>query len=186
MGCAVDQILNQCLVFRMNSLKDQLYSRLRLSIEFKDPKGLFRPEDFSARNTPAETSGMAESLRFGEERSTSPQFVSQMFLLSHIDRGSNHVLEFSVIENGNTDASNMTNVAVRPHDAFRNVEPRVFRKTLFYGSRHELAVFKVDERQILFDSRRFHLRIESVDLKQLTRPKIKETGWVKCPTSHMS
>src|SRR5579863_10313625 len=57
----------------MHSLKCQADRWLSRSIEFKDVVGPVRQVDLSARNTPAETAGLADPLALSQERFAAPQ-----------------------------------------------------------------------------------------------------------------
>src|SRR5260370_21785741 len=67
LGRPVDSLLHELSVVRMNALQCQLQCRLNRSIIFKDIVGFLRPVDFSARNVPAETTGVAYALPFSQE-----------------------------------------------------------------------------------------------------------------------
>src|SRR6266853_2277975 len=73
LGCAVECLLHELSVVGMNSLRYQLRCRLKRLIILKDLVGFFRPEDFSVRNVPAETAGVAQFLRFRQVSFTPPQ-----------------------------------------------------------------------------------------------------------------
>src|SRR6267154_5056322 len=73
LGRAVESLLREISVVRMNSLQYQLQCRLNRSIVFKDIVGFIRPEDFSTRNVKAEAACVAQFLRFRQVSFTPPQ-----------------------------------------------------------------------------------------------------------------
>src|SRR5260370_22097840 len=87
--CALDQVVDQCFVFRMNSLNRQLQGRLCLSVVVIDPEGLVRPEDLPAPYPPPETSRVTKSLRLGQVRVPAPQLLRQLLLLGNVHRAAN-------------------------------------------------------------------------------------------------
>src|SRR5713226_9227475 len=50
----------------MNALENDLNGRFDGLVILEDAKGFLRPEDFAARNTPAEAAGAAQRLRFSQ------------------------------------------------------------------------------------------------------------------------
>ncbi len=53
--CAIEGLLHEGAVVRMNSLEDPLEGRPGRSVEANDSIGFVRPVDFSAGKTPTET-----------------------------------------------------------------------------------------------------------------------------------
>src|SRR5712691_3255407 len=72
-GNPIDQLLKGRSVFRVGSLDYHGNGSLLLRRVFKNSKGLARPVDFSARDIPAETAGVAQTLRFSQVSFASPQ-----------------------------------------------------------------------------------------------------------------
>src|ERR1700752_3432114 len=75
----VESLLHAISVARMNSLKYRLHRRLNRSISFKDVEGFLRPVNFPVENTPAETSGVAQFLRFSQVSFTASQLLFRLF-----------------------------------------------------------------------------------------------------------
>src|SRR5260370_3600533 len=66
-GRAVESLLHAISVVGMNSPEYQLQRGLHRSIVLKDVVGFLRPVDFSTRNVPAETAGVAYALPLSQE-----------------------------------------------------------------------------------------------------------------------
>src|SRR6516164_5048913 len=149
----------------MRSLKNSLDGRLRLSVIFEYPEGLVRPYDFSTRNAPAETSRVAQSLRFCKVSLAALQLLSQKLLFSHIHCGSEKPLENFVFENRNTHTSNIAKFAVGSNDSLLHIAAATLCVHSSYGLCHGLAVFRVNAGEILIKCRGPLLWVEAVDLK---------------------
>src|SRR6266851_739799 len=63
---ARDGLFHQSGVLRMNAPENELNGRFDGPVVLEDAKGFLRPEDFAARNTPAEAAGAAQRLRFSQ------------------------------------------------------------------------------------------------------------------------
>ena len=85
-GRAVESLLDEIPVVGMSSLQYQLQCRLGRSIVLKDLVGFLRPVNLSARNIPAEASGRADALPFGQESFAALQIGIQAGILQR-DRG---------------------------------------------------------------------------------------------------
>src|SRR5882762_4323305 len=70
---ALERLLKKIFVLRMRLLDDSCDVRWTRRVKSKDPKGLRRPVDLSGYSIPAETAGVAQSLRFGHVSLASPQ-----------------------------------------------------------------------------------------------------------------
>src|SRR5260370_5758201 len=66
-GRVVESLPNAISIVGMNSLKCLVERWLGRSIVLKDGVGPVRPVDLSARNTPAETAGLADPLALSQE-----------------------------------------------------------------------------------------------------------------------
>src|ERR1700681_4181999 len=85
-GRPVESLLHEIPVVGMKSLQYQLQCRLGRWIVFKDLVGFLRPVDFSAQNIPAEASGRADALPFGQESFAALQLGIQAGIVQR-DRG---------------------------------------------------------------------------------------------------
>src|SRR5208282_4404974 len=92
----------------------------------------------------------------------------------------------SAVDDRNAHAANVTKLTIRPNDAFLNVTAQTLRRHTLYGARHERAVLRMDEPQILLKCGGSLLRIEAINLEQFARPVFKETGRIKRPASDVS
>jgi hypothetical protein len=54
------------------------------------------------------------------------------------------------------------------------------------GRRHEVAILRMNDGQILLDGRGSLLRVETVDLKKFLRPVFKILTSAQCPSAHVS
>jgi hypothetical protein len=63
---ALDRLFHERRVFGMNSLEYELHRGLGGSVSLEDSKGFLRPGDFAARNIPAETPCVTQSLALRE------------------------------------------------------------------------------------------------------------------------
>ncbi len=61
-GRAIHRLADESEVVRMYSSEKQFDRGAAGRVEFKNPKAFLRPEDLSARDVPAEASGVAELL----------------------------------------------------------------------------------------------------------------------------
>src|SRR6516162_9038877 len=128
---------------------------------------------------------MAKLLGLREIRFTPPQFLCQMFLLSHIHGSADDLLEDFAIENRNANASYVANFAVRPNNPLLEIAPGMFGYHSFNGLRHERAIIGMDESEVFLQGGGFSRRIEAVNLKQFTGPVVKKAFWVKSPAPGM-
>src|ERR1700691_2151595 len=115
--CPLDLLLHQFTVLRMNPGECKSQRRLRIGTALKDSKGLVRPEDLSARNLPSEASGVAESLGFGQVGFAPSELLGQEFVLSYIYGAPDALFEALAVDKRDTDASNVTDLAIGSHNA---------------------------------------------------------------------
>src|SRR5258707_3457290 len=73
-------------------------------------------------------------------------------------------------------AAYATNLSIRTHNAFREVESAMFCKHLLNSFRDELAIVGVDELHILFDRWGLAARIKAINPEQLWRPIIEASS----------
>jgi len=95
-------------------------------------------------------------------------------LLGHIHGGAKKPFEKPVVEDWNTNASNIANRAVRSDDPLLCVATGTLLTHLLYGLCHEVAVFRMNGGEVLLERRGSHLRVEAIDLKQFARPIFKK------------
>src|SRR5258708_7884575 len=65
---ALDGLLHEGRVLRMDTLQDALHGRFRGSVVLEDPEGLLRPDDLASGNLPAEAARTTQLLRFRQVR----------------------------------------------------------------------------------------------------------------------
>ena len=186
-GRVIDCLLNEGNVFRMNSLEYQVDRRLAgRSIIFKDPKSFFRPKDFFARYTPAETAGLTESLGLRQVRFLAPQFLRHAFLIRNIHERADETRDGSVLMHRPTNATNNPKLAIRSDDALFEVAADAFRHHSLDRSFDDLPVFRVHNVQIVRDCWDSFCRVKTKNMVQLLRPVITDSGRRERPTSGMS
>src|SRR5258707_7492378 len=81
-------------------------------------------------------------------------------------------------------ATYATNLSIRPHNAFREVESAIFCKHLLNSFRDELAIVRVDELHILFYRWGLAARIKAINPEQLWRPVVEPIS-IESPATHM-
>src|ERR1700723_892628 len=163
--CLLDLLLHHFAVLRVNPGERKSQRRLRTRIALKDSEGLVRPENLSARNLPSEASGVAESLGFGQVGFAPSELLGQEFVLSNIDGAPDALLEALAVNKRDTDASNVTDLAIGSHNALGGVEGHRLRHEPVDQVGHRFEVPWVDETQIFLNTRRLARRIETVHSK---------------------
>src|SRR5439155_26671717 len=118
--------------------------------------------------TPGPTACVTEPLCFGQVGFTALQLLSQLFLLSYIHSDAKKPFENPVVEDWNTNASNIANRAVRSNDPLLCVATGTLLTHPLYGLCHEVAVLRMNGGQILIERRGSLLRVEAIDLKQFS------------------
>src|ERR1700722_18941264 len=119
--CPVDCLFREGQVCRMNAFEYSDNGSCQRRRVVKNAKRFLRPEDLSARQIPAETTRVAESLCFRQVRFSILQLLSESLLLGSIDSGANDAFQASIFDDGYTDATNVPQLAVGANDAFLNV-----------------------------------------------------------------
>src|SRR5579864_8516571 len=145
-----------------------------------------RPIPDVAVGTPGPTACAAESLCFCQVRLAALQLLSQLFLLGHIHGGSKKPFENPVVEDWNTNASNIANRTVRSNDPLLYVATGTLRTHPLYGICHEVAVLRVNGGQVLLERRGFRLRVEAIDSKQFPRPIFKTPRRIESPAPRLT
>src|SRR6266481_1428225 len=124
---------------------------------------------------------MTEPLRFRQIRFSPPELLSQGFLVGNIY---SCPVERPAVSRRNAHATDATNLSIRPHNPFREVESATFCKHLLDGFRDELPIFRVYELHIFFDGWSLTARSKPMNPEQLWRPVV-EASRVEGPTTHM-
>src|SRR5690242_12808337 len=106
--------------------------------------------------------GAAESLSVEERCFTPPELLGEKLVLGHIDGASDVLLQRSVFNDRSTDAADVPNLTIGPHDAFGGIKARRFRQNSLDQLCHELAILRVHTIQVFLNSRRFAGRLEAV------------------------
>src|ERR1700741_4959555 len=171
----------------MDPLKELFESgQTILWIETQNTVAFFRPVPDVLVWTPCPTACMTEPLCFGQVRFAALQLLSQLLLFGHIHGGSKKPFENPVLEDWNTNASNIANRAVRSNDPLLYVATGTLLTYPLYGLCHEVAVLRVNGGQVLLDRRGSLLRVEAIDLKQFPRPILKKTRRTESPAPRMT
>src|ERR1700733_1788098 len=66
LGCALDDLLKEGPILRMNRLHNHVQGRLRAAVILEDAIGFVRPDNLSRIRIPPEAAGVTESLSFGQ------------------------------------------------------------------------------------------------------------------------
>src|SRR5512133_370414 len=82
--CPLDHLAHKGFVLRMYPLDDEFYARLRPRLVFKNSERFLGPENFPARDDPAETARLTQALGFGQMRLAPLQFLTQSFFFGDI------------------------------------------------------------------------------------------------------
>src|SRR5580658_5425318 len=112
-----------------------------------------------------------------------PQRVDQLVLRSNIHPRADE-LPGRCVATRDPHATDAANLSVGPHESPSEVDCSTARQHLLNLSLDRYPVFRMHQGQIFLFFRRFAVRIESVDFKQLRRP-IFEPASGKCPAPHM-
>src|SRR5579863_870616 len=110
------------------------------------------------------------------------QRLRELLLLRYIHRRSDESPESLAVGRRRTDATDMTDGSVRPHNPFREVKATMVCQHLLNFVCHEVSITRVHERHIFRNTRRLAARLKAVDLEQLGRPVFK-AGSVECPVA---
>ncbi len=129
---------------------------------------------------------MTEFLSFRQVRFAALEFLSQAFLLCYVYGSADDAFQDPIVDDGNTDAPYITNLAVGSHNTLFDVTTERLRQHPLYRCSHGLAVFRVDKPKILVKRRRFVEWIEAVDLKEFPRPIVKKPQRVERPAPCVS
>src|SRR5258708_3876067 len=152
-----------------------------LWIETQNTVAFLRPVPDIPVWTPCPTACLAEPLRLRQVRLAALQLLRQLLLLGHIHGGAKKPFENPVVEDGNTNPSNMANRAARSNDPLLCVATGTLLTHPLYGLCHEVAVLRMNGGQILLERRGSLLRVEAIDLKQFPRPMFKKTRRIESP-----
>src|SRR5271167_768780 len=74
-GCAINNLLPEGPVVRMNSFQHSFHRKLRCWFEVEYPKCLLGPVNFPGRGDPTEAAAATQALRFGQEGFAAPQCI---------------------------------------------------------------------------------------------------------------
>ncbi len=116
------------------------------------------------------------------EPTQSLTLLLQLFLLGDVDCGSNEFLGRPSVSDRVADATYETNLAIRSHNPFREVEGAMIYQHLPNRLDDGLPIVRVYEAQVLLCARGVSARVETVNLKQLGRPVLESSG-AECPTT---
>src|ERR1700674_4394745 len=105
-------LIKACSVVGVNSIANKGPSGLQFRVELMNAKELFRPEVLVSTDVNRPTARVGEPLRFGKVCLPALQLLGQQFLLGDIDRGTEKPLEDFAVNNGNSDAANVAQLAV--------------------------------------------------------------------------
>src|SRR5258705_2014974 len=98
--CALNYLLNEGRVFRMNQLENKFAGRRHRSVVLNDAIGSLRPQDLAGGNAPAEATGVAEPLSARQVSFPAPELglrILQVFVGSCEFTGSFCNPEFQIV-----------------------------------------------------------------------------------------
>src|ERR1700692_4157527 len=124
-----------------------------LWIETQNKVAFFRPVPDILLWTPGPNACLAQPLRFRQVRFAALQLLSQLLLLGHIHGGSKKPFENPVVEDWNTNATNIGSSAVRWKDPLLYVAPGALLTHSLYGFCHKVAVLRMNSGQIPLERR---------------------------------
>src|SRR6266436_4514038 len=124
---------------------------------------------------------MSEPLTFCQIKLAPLKFVQDALLLGNIYPCP---VERPEVSCRNAHATDATNLSIRPHNPFREVESATFCKHLLNGFRDELPIFRVYEPHIFFHGWSLTAWMKPMNSEQLWRPVV-EASRVEGPTPHM-
>src|SRR5271156_6639483 len=101
-----------------------------LWVETQNTVAFLRPVPDIRVWTPCPTACLAESLRLRQVRLAALQLLSQLLLLGHIHSGAEKPFKNPVVEDRNTNAPHVTDLAVGPYDPLGEVEPATIAQHL--------------------------------------------------------
>src|SRR5882724_2623561 len=180
-GCASHGLLYVRNVVGMNSIEEHLDCGLDLWIAPIDAVSFLRPGKFSLGKITAKAARVTEPLPFHQIRFPPPELLSQCFLVGNIYPCP---VERPAVSRRNAHATDATNLSLRPHNPFREVESATFCKHLLNGFRDELPIFRVYQPHIFFYGWSLTAWIKPINPEQLWRPVV-EASRVEGPTTHM-
>src|ERR1700752_4930281 len=142
------------------------------------------PDNFPRVRFPTEAACLTKSLGFGQVGFAASQFLSQELVRGDVNSCSDKLLDWPNVSRRAANATYATNLSIRSHDAFCEVESSTLRKHPLNGFRNELAIVGVDQLHILFYRWGLAARIKAINPEQLGRPVI-ESSSVEGPAADM-
>src|SRR4029077_12079452 len=106
-------------------------------------------------------------------------------VLRNIHRSADDSLQGAILNNGNTNATDISNFAVGSHNPLGDITSRSFRHHFLDKRSYELAILRMDKGEVFLKAGGFLGRIKTVYAEKFTRPVAEETRRIKCPTSHV-
>src|SRR5580704_697123 len=94
---SIEVLLHQRAIVRVHARENKCQRRRGAGVAAEDLECLFRPEDLSAGNIPAETSGVTEALGLSEVGFASPNRRGGQFALRDVDDRSKNFVVAGVI-----------------------------------------------------------------------------------------
>src|ERR1700733_3302746 len=139
------KLKQQITVLGVNTFHDHARRGLLRRIVFEDAIGFIRPDILTAAWPPTETACVTQLLGFGQIGFATPELLRQQLVLCNIDAYANS-LQTACFRGCRPNTTDVSELAVRTYDAFRDVNPARFHRHLIYERSHELTIFGVDER----------------------------------------
>src|ERR1700752_947771 len=134
------------------------------------------PDNFARVRFPTEAACLTKSLGFGQVGFAASQFLSQELVRRDVNSCSDKLLDWPNVSRRAANATYATNLSIRSHDAFCEVESSTLRKHPLNGFRNELAIVGVDQLHILFYCWGLAARIKAVNPEQLWRPVVEASS----------
>src|SRR3984957_12795388 len=177
---------HQIPVFGMNPFHDHVKRDLGRRIIFEDAVGFIRPDILSAAWFPTKAACVTQPLGFRQIGFATPEFLSKDLVLGHINGAAYDSFQSPVFYNRGSDATDMSEFAVRSHNTLGDIASQTFRKHSLDQRCHEFTIVRMDTCQVFLKGRGMFFRIKTVYVKELTRPVVEPASRIKNPTADMA
>src|SRR5258708_6805731 len=130
---------HQIAVLRMTAFHDHVKRYRGRWIVFEDTVGFIRPDMLSAARSPTKTPCVTQPLGFRQIGFAAPELPRQQLVLCNIDAYANS-LQTARFRGCRPNTTDVSELAVRTYDTFRDVKPESLPKHLIHGRSHEFTI----------------------------------------------
>src|ERR1700722_9123533 len=134
------ELKHQITVLGMNAFHDHVKRDRGRRIVFEDTVGFIRPGMFAGTWSPTKTACVTQRLGFRPIGFATPELLRQQLMLCDIDAYANS-LQTARFRGCRPNTTDVSELAVRTYDAFRDVKPASFHKHLIHERSHEFTIF---------------------------------------------